>query len=67
MNNEMNSIFQEIVLIKKGLVISNIIEYIIYNMKMILVKDIQMVNYVIINQQYAVMLISDKMGYTLNN
>ena len=63
----MNSIFQEIVLIKKGLVISNIIEYIIYNMKMILVKDIQMVNYVIINQQYAVMLISDKMGYTLNN
>ena len=67
MNNEMNSIFQEIVLIKLGLVISNIIEYIIYNMKMILVKDIQMVNYVIINQQYAVMLISDKMGYTLNN
>lgn len=63
----MNSIFQEIVLIKLGLVISNIIEYIIYNMKMILVKDIQMVNYVIINQQYAVMLISDKMGYTLNN
>ena len=63
----MNSIFQEIVLMKLGLVISNIIEYIIYNMKMILVKDIQMVNYVIINQQYAVMLISDKMGYTLNN
>ena len=63
----MNSIFQEIVLIKKGLVISNIIEYIIYKMKMILVKDIQKVNYVLKSQQYAVMLISDKMGYTNTN